>query len=145
MTNNQADTALELLCCELAAIETYQQALELLREGWSTVELRQLRADHWDAAHALRRYLRCPDSSVSQAARLWGDLQGEVVKPEPQDVKQVTLSVLRRGEEFSTRSYSDALHDDLLPSECQTLVRTKLLPQTQTHVSVLNRLLEARG
>jgi hypothetical protein len=56
--------------------------------------------------------------------------------------KKAVLCALKEGEELGLHWYEDALHDDLLPSECQTLVRTKLLPQSQTRVSILNRLLD---
>ena len=141
MTNIKADTAIELLQCELTALETYQRCLESIDDEANCEELRQLCAEHWDAAHMLRKYLRCRCSD-NDVFKMGNAIARQLEEKASMFDRQAALCALKEGEELGLQWYEDALHDDLLPSECQTLVRTKLLPQSQTHVLTLNRLLE---
>ena len=54
------------------------------------------------------------------------------------------LKALTEGEERGLKDYNDALQDPTLPPECKSLIRTKLLPQTQAHIPVLDRLMSAQ-
>jgi len=141
MHNNKCNTAIELLQCELTALETYQRCLDRFDDSASCAELHQLRDEHWDAAQLLRKYLRCRCSD--QEIRSIGNAIARKLEEAARmlDHKAV-LCALKDGEEEGLHWYEDALNDYLLPSECQTLVRTKLLPESQTRVLILNRLLD---
>lgn len=140
MINTQADTAIELLQCELSALETYQHCLDCFDDGANCVELRQLCAEHWDAAQLLRKYLRCRCSD-QEMTRIGNAIAGKLEDLARMLDKKAVLCALKDEEEASLHWYEDALNDYLLPSECQTLVRTKLLPQSESHVTIINRLL----
>ena len=54
------------------------------------------------------------------------------------------VKALKEGEEHGVKSYEDALNNPDLPAECQTLIRGTLLPQTRSHLPVLDRLMSAK-
>jgi hypothetical protein len=141
MINTKADTAFELLQCELTALETYQHCLDGFDDSTNCAELRQLCAEHWDAAQLLRKYLRCRCSD-EEMTRIGNTIAGKLEEMARMLDNKAVLCALKEEEEASMHWYEDALNDYLLPSECQTLVRTKLLPQSESHVSIINRLLD---
>jgi hypothetical protein len=141
MINTKADTAIELLQCELTALERYQRCLECFDDSASCSELRQLCAEHWDAARLLRKFLRCRCSD-REVSRIGNAIACKLEETARRLDEKALLCALKKEEETSLHWYEDALNDYFLPSECQTLVRTKLLPQSQTRVSILNRLLD---
>jgi len=57
---------------------------------------------------------------------------------------KAAIKALKEGEEHGIKEYEKALEDDELPPECKALIRTRLLPQTQAHIPVLDRLMEAQ-
>jgi hypothetical protein len=140
MTNNNCDTAIELLQCELTALQIYQRCLNRFDDSSSCAELHQLRDEHWDAAQLLRKYMRCRCSD-EEISRIGNAIARKLEETARMLDNKAVLCALKEGEEESLHWYEDALNDYLLPSECQTLVRTKLLPQSETHVLILNRLL----
>jgi hypothetical protein len=54
------------------------------------------------------------------------------------------MKALKEGEERGISSYESSLKDDDLPSDCKELIRSRLLPQTRSHIPVLDRLMESK-
>ena len=50
----------------------------------------------------------------------------------------------KEGEEHGMKSYQDALQDANLSEDCKSLIRTRLLPQTQAHIPELDRLMSTK-
>jgi len=53
----------------------------------------------------------------------------------------VALHALKEGEIHGVREYRNALDENELPENCREYIRATLLPQTENHVRVLERLL----
>jgi hypothetical protein len=54
------------------------------------------------------------------------------------------MKALKEGEEHGVKDYEDALKDANFPVECQTLIRSTLLPQTRSHIQVLDQLMNRK-
>ena len=143
-TPEQTDLLNALLRGELAATETYQQALARLGDEPGAADLRQVHEEHRWAANELRRHVHRHGGKPDQGSGAWGTFAKAVAGAAKLLGNAAALKALKEGEENGVKSYEDALRDKDLPDDCQELIETKLLPQTRDHVPVLDRLMEAQ-
>jgi uncharacterized protein (TIGR02284 family) len=138
------DTLNALLRGELAATETYQQAMDKAGNDSRAAELRRLRDDHRSAANTLRQHVHGQGGKPDQGSGAWGTWAKAVEGTAKLFGNAAALKALKEGEEHGVKSYEDALNNPDLPAECQTLIRGTLLPQTRSHLPVLDRLMSAK-
>lgn len=141
MVDARIDVLSGLLRGELAAVETYQHALDKLAGGPGTVELRRILADHREAADDLRLQVRLAGGGTESSSGIWGAFASAVEGVASLLGNAAALQALKQGEESGIRSYEEALEDEELSPQSHELVSTKLLPQTQGHLALLNRLI----
>jgi uncharacterized protein (TIGR02284 family) len=125
-TTKAADTLNSLLRGELAATETYQQALEKIGNDAGASELRQIHVDHREAANTLRQHVHNVGGTPDQGSGAWGAFAKAVEGTAKLFGNTSALKALKEGEEHGVKSYENVLQDSDLPTECQTLVRTVL-------------------
>lgn len=138
------DTLNSLLRGEIAATETYQQALAKVGNEPGAAELRQIHHEHRDAANTLRQHVHQVGGKPDQGSGAWGAWAKAVESTATVFGNNTALKALKEGEEHGVKTYEDALQDECLPPECQTLIRSRLLPQTRSHIAVVDRFLNAR-
>jgi len=145
MAGNKAVNSLNsLLRGELAATETYQQALSKVTDEPGVEDLRRIHVEHREAANTLRQHVHQQGGKPDQGSGTWGTFAKAVEGAAKLFGDASALRALKAGEEQGVKDYEKALKDADLPEECKSLIRTKLLPQTQAHVPVLERLMKAR-
>ena len=71
-TKTAVDTLNSLLRGELAATETYQQALDKVGNDSRASELRQIHIDHREAANTLRQHVHKMGGKPDQGSGAWG-------------------------------------------------------------------------
>lgn len=142
MSATTTDTLNELLRGEIAATETYQQALAKLENTAAGSELRRIHAEHRDAANTLRQHVHAHAGKPDQGSGAWGAFAKLVEGTAKLFGNDAALKALKEGEEHGIKSYEDALEDRSLPADCAALISSKLLPQARAHVPVLDRLME---
>lgn len=130
-----------LLRGEIAATETYQQALAQVRDEPGTQDLWQLHDDHRQAANTLRRHIHYLGGQPDQDSGAWGAFAKAVEATAKVFGNDAALKALKEGEEYGVRQYERALAEEELPYECRSLVSAQLLPRTRAHVPVLDRLM----
>jgi len=133
-----------LLRGELAATETYQQAMEKVKSGPGSDELSRLHVDHREAANTIRQHIHQVGGQPDKGSGAWGTWAKAVEGTAKLFGNTAALKALKEGEEHGIKEYEKALEDESLPQECKALIRTQLLPQTQAHIPVLDRLMEAQ-
>jgi uncharacterized protein (TIGR02284 family) len=143
-TEEQIDTLNQLLRGELAATETYQQAMAKVGSEPGADELRQIRDEHREAANTLRQHVHSHGGKPDQGSGAWGTFAKAIEGTAKVFGNTAALKALKEGEEHGLKSYEKALADDSLPEECKNLIRTKLLPATRAHIPVLDRLMSAK-
>jgi uncharacterized protein (TIGR02284 family) len=123
----------DLLKDELAAIETYDQALgKLSQDLTARVDLEQCRASHHERAKRLDEMIRNFGGSPTKRAGLWGALAKLIQGGADMLGSKAAISALEEGEDHWLRRYQDSL-DKLEPATAR-LVRDELLPgQLRTH------------
>jgi len=144
VTEKGIDCLNSLLRGEIAATETYQQALAKIEEGEEAAELRRIHAEHREAANTLRQHVHQHGGKPDQGSGAWGAFAKAVEGGATLFGNTTALKALKEGEERGASSYEDALQDNNLSMDCKNLIRTKLLPQTRSHIPVLDRLMEAQ-
>jgi uncharacterized protein (TIGR02284 family) len=130
-----------LLRGELAATETYQQALDKLGDTKGASELRRLHAEHREAANTLRQHVHRHGGQPDKSSGAWGGFAKAVEGTAKLLGDDAALKALKEGEEHGIKEYEEALAEQDIPTDCQTLIRSELLPQTREHVPVLDRLM----
>jgi uncharacterized protein (TIGR02284 family) len=133
-----------LLRGELSATETYQQALAKVGQKRGASDLRQIHAEHREAANTLREHVHEHAGTPDQGSGAWGAFAKAVESTAKVFGNTAALKALKQGEEHGINSYESALKDSNLPMECQALIRSTLLPQTRAHVATLERLIAGK-
>lgn len=140
-TTHEVDRLNALLRGELAATETYQQLLEKVGSLFGAADLRQIHADHREAANTLREHVHYFGGEPVQSSGAWGACARLAERASQIFGNTAALKALKEGEEKGIRDYKEALNDEDLPAECKALIRAQLLPRTQAHVHLLDRML----
>lgn len=141
-TTQTVDQLNHLLRGELSAVETYEQSLPKFEEFPAAAqELRRIRDDHREAAQVLREHVTKFGGTPSDGSGRWGDFAQVVTGAAKLIGPDTTLAALKRGEESGRSAYQEALDArEGLPAECQELIRTRLMPQSQEHIANLDSI-----
>lgn len=140
-TATHVDTLNSLLRGELAATETYQQALAKIGDEPGGADLRRIHREHREAANTWRQHVHEFGGQPDQDSGAWGVFAKAVEGTAKIFGDTAALKALKEGEEHGIRSYEEALEDEELPAECRLLISSTLLPQTREHVLTLERLM----
>lgn len=124
---------------ELAAVETYRQALQKVGSGPAGLDLRRIEAEHEEAARLLQQRMRDMGRNPPDTPGLWGAFAEAVEGAAKLFGPKAAIKALKEGEEHGIHDYEDALEDDAVPAEVKQLISTTLLPRTRAHVPVLDR------
>lgn len=136
----------KLLKNELAATETYQQVLDMLKEDVSLGEAEQLRPiyeEHIVAVASLKTQSHDLGGTPDEDSGAWGTWATLVLEGADILGKKTVLQALHEGEKSGAEDYAEALKNTELAADLRTLIETKLLPAQQAHIRTLNRLLDA--
>lgn len=123
-----------LLRGELAAVESYGQAIEELAGSPVTEELRRIRADHSRSANWLTASVREMGGEPENGAGARGPFAAKLTGGSS------TLEALREGEVVERNAYQEALLNDDLLTDCKRLIREDLLPPVIGHIIMLEKL-----
>lgn len=141
-TTTTIDTLNSLLRGELAATETYQQALAKVGEEPGAEELRRIHREHRDTANSLRQHIHHHGGRPEQDSGAWGTFAQFTEGVAKIFGDKAALKGLKEGEEHGLKSYEAALKDGDLAPDCATLLRGTFIPQTREHIATLDRLME---
>ncbi len=126
---------------ELAAVETYRQAIE--KEGADAGILTRLKSEHQDAADRLRDRITSLGGTASTSSGVWGGFAKAIEGAAKVFGNKAALEVLKQGEEHGVNEYEEALTDPKVDVASKDLIRTTLLPRQRQHVTTLSERLTA--
>jgi demethoxyubiquinone hydroxylase (CLK1/Coq7/Cat5 family) len=130
-----------LLRSELAAVETYRQALDKFSDQDGMYPLTGIAQDHRQAVFALQDHITERGATPSSTSGAWAKWAQAVEGGAGLFGKTAALKALKEGEEQGIEEYEEAIKDPNLDPECLTLIQFQLLPQTRQHVSLLDQML----
>lgn len=142
---NHIDTINKLLKDELSATETYQQAIDKLKEDMgldNAITLMPIFEGHKLAASSLEEEIRTLGGTPAENSGAWGAWAKIVQGGANLFGKTAALKILQEGEKSGTEDYEKVLLDHELPAAVRTLIEGKLLPAQKSHHETLNKLLD---
>lgn len=138
-------TVEKLLKNELAAAETYHQALEKFEEEGQRNEVAYLEPiyeEHTQAVSELQEKIQQMGGTPTTDSGLWGSWSETVMSGAEMIGKEAMLNALLAGEKSGLDDYEEAVQDTDLPEDLSSLIQTKFVSYQQENIRVLNRLLQ---
>ncbi len=133
-----------LLRGELAAIETYRQALAKAGKETGAEDLEALQRDHREASGVLWQHIQRHGGEPAKGAGAWGAVAKALEGAAKLFGNVTALAMLKEGEAHGVGLYRDALDHSELEEDCVAAVRP-LLAKQQEHVAVLEKLIAQAG
>jgi hypothetical protein len=138
---NEIDTLNSLLLCQLAAVETYDRAIDKFEDHHVLADLQAIREEHLQAEILLREKVLESGGEPVAASEPWGACTAAITGAEKVMGPATALAALRQGEEHSINEFEDSLKHENLNLDCKNLIRSNLLPTSRKHVAELDRLM----
>ncbi|MFD2256453.1 DUF2383 domain-containing protein [Luteolibacter algae] len=129
-----------LLRGELSAVETYGKAIVKFPGTPVTAELTRIQSEHRQSANRLTQNIREMGGEPDTDSGAWGAFAKAVQSAANLFGAESAIESLQNGEEHGRNDYEDALKNDDVMAECKTMIRSELLPRTQSHIATLERL-----
>ncbi|RYD50190.1 MAG: DUF2383 domain-containing protein [Verrucomicrobiaceae bacterium] len=133
----------KLLRGELAAVETYGQAIMKYDSLPEADSLRKIRYEHSRSATLLAANVRAMGGHPTPDSGLWGIFVSVVQGTANLLGEEPAFESLKQGEEIGRKDYEDALQDARVPEECHIMIRTELLPLVMKHIDSLELIEQA--
>ena len=114
---------------ELAAVETYRQALDKIDDGFLQASLHELSLSHQQRVSLLRGRITQLGGEAAQGSGAWGGFAKVVEGGAKVFGVKAALAALEEGEDHGLRMYRDDLDD--LDASVQAFVLNELLPEQQ--------------
>lgn len=144
ITENVAEECIDacnkLLRGELAAVETYSQAIEKFDTEVERTALETIRADHQNSVNELRRHLTDMGAVPDESSGAWGNFAGALEGSAKLLGESPALAVLEQGEKHGISEYEEALANPRVMREIKDVIRARLLPPLDEHIAALSRL-----
>lgn len=143
MSMNTEKELQTLLSGEVAAAETYTQAIDALPTQHQHHHLlRGLRERHGDAIKYFHDELQKRGVEPQASSGAWGHFAKAVEGSALMVSNKLALKALRAGEERGLAEYLSAARSANLAAEHRTYIETKLVPAQHHHVSKLDKVLQ---
>lgn len=130
---------------ELAAVETYRQALDKVADDPAGDELRRIEIEHEDAVNLLQEGVAEMGEEPATTSGVWGAWSKAVEGTAKLFGNKAAIKALKEGEEHGIGDYERALREDGLDPRIKALISTSLLPRTRAHLPVLDRFIQSGG
>src|SRR5437762_11300960 len=129
-----------LLRGELAAIETYEQALRKLNGPGTELadQLVHFAAEHSRNADALKARVEALGGACAASSGAWGAWSKIVQGSANVFGDGSAIKALEEGEEHGLKDYQDALENDDLDDPSRRLVENELIPRQRKHIAALD-------
>ena len=134
------DCCNKLLRGEIAAIETYTQAISSFSADRETPALRHILAVHEDNASRLRQHIAEMGGEASFTSGMWGGFAKALEGGALALGDSPALAVLQGGEELGVREYEEALQNPGVMESIKNVIRQHMLPRSHENVNTLLRM-----
>jgi len=128
------DTCNSLLRGEIAAIETYTQAIDTFTNSSDDSALERIRTAHIASAAELRKFISQDGAEPASGSGLWGGFAQTLEGAATLIGESPALKILQAGEEHGISEYMDAMNDLDISEASKELIRHTLLPPLTQHL-----------
>jgi hypothetical protein len=141
--NNYSDKDIDklndFLKSEIAAVETYAQAIEKSAQAPALARLVELRQSHATRARLLRERIVALGGVPAEGSGVWGGFAKLVEGGAKTFGEKAALSALEEGEDKGLQEYRDEMDD--LSDASRQFVASMILPEQQRSHDTLSRML----
>ncbi len=130
----------KLLRGERSAVETYDQAISKFSGENAVTDLSRIRHEHSTAVADLEQAVRSLGGDPDQSSGAWGAFANSVQATANLFGQNSALESLQTGEKAGKSDYENTLEDEDVTPDVKTLIRSRLLPATNSHIAALQRL-----
>ena len=141
-TEHSINICNRLLRGEIAAVETYGQAIEKFADEPQVDVLKRIHTEHESSVALLTGKVSQLDGEPDESSGAWGAFAKSVQGAANFFGEGSAVASLKQGEEFGHAEYLDVLGDPEAPETVSDLVRDQLLPHTVEHIRTLEALEE---
>lgn len=142
-TNHCIEVCNRLLRGERSAVETYDKALAKYGSESAAAELSRIRDEHAEAVATLEENVRSMGGEPDHESGAWGAFANTVQQSANLMGENSAIESLQTGEKTGRNDYEKALHDEEVMTDCKELIRSRLLPCIDEHISTLEQLQKA--
>lgn len=133
----KSETLNSLIRGELAAVETYDSALENLKGTEEKRKLQTIRDTHQDTADKLKEFVVKNEKKEVKDSGVWGDFAKVYEDGAAILGNKSAVQALSQGEEHGLRTMQTALKDQKLPEEIRKMIKTQLIPNQERNIKTL--------
>lgn len=127
----------DLIRGEMAAVRSYNQALEKVKDSKVAEKLKAIKNDHESAVTTLKKYAGKDVKEDTKDSGIWGGFTKAFTGAGALLGNTAALKALNTGENHGINEYEEALEDENIKPELKEEIRTKLLPQQKKHIETL--------
>lgn len=127
----------DLIRGEMAAVRSYNTALEKAKGTKMEEKLMAIKQDHVDAVATLKKFAGAEVKEDTQDSGVWGGFTKAFTGAAGLMGNKTALQALNTGEKHGINEYEEALEDDSIKSELKTVIKSKLLPNQKKHIEDL--------
>ncbi len=144
MTTDQTiDTCNELLRGEIAAIETYTQAIDKIDSDAPDNVLERIRGVHQENAFKLHKLVIESGAEPTIGSGTWGGFDQALEDSDKLVGESPALKILQTGEANGISQYENALANEDVHETAKTLIRRALMPSLSGHLIDLQQRCDA--
>ena len=130
----------DLIRGEIAAVKSYDTALEKVSDVQGKSELLSIRQDHVKAVETLKKYADFEVKAEAKDGGIWAEFTKAFTGGASIFGNTAALKALKIGEEHGIQEYKEALKDDTIQAELKQIIQTELLPNQQKHIATIDQL-----
>lgn len=130
----------KILRGELSAVEAYDQVLESFDEEPEISLLKHFRTEHEDSVRLLREMVQHEGVEPSDDSGVWGTVVSAIIATGKLFGNHAALVALKEGEERGLEDYEALLDEEELGSEDRDVIKNKLIPRQEKHITLLNQM-----
>ncbi len=135
-----AEVCNELLRGELAAVETYDQAMEKFDSPSDREILQKIQRDHSRSAEVLREHIVAMGATPAESSGPWGGFVRALEGAAKMLGESPALKLLETGENHGISEYQEALDNEEVMVEIKTRISEDLLPRLSRHIQLLQQV-----
>lgn len=125
---------------EISAVEAYTQVMHRFAEDASVAAFMELKREHEENVACLRDMLDHEGAVPTDKSGVWGTVVKTVMTAGQLLGEGAAISALKQGEEHGLKLYKELLSENLNIADSR-LVKDKIIPRQENHVSILSQIL----
>lgn len=135
-----SEKIVECIQGEWAAVETYQKALDTIKEHKTFSSLEEIKNHHEEASQCLLNINSENDFHIPKTSGAWGSLAYVATEAAAFFGKNATIHTLIKGEEHGLELYKSTIENSEIPLTMKLHIEEVLIPRQYKHIESLKKL-----